>query len=83
MSLLRFIWNKINVGFRIKIIIIRHHQSKFFFLVILTFVNCWDVKWATSVQDIFTFAKLAALFIIIIMGGYLLAQGKSFPFHFY
>lgn len=44
--------------------------------VVLTFVNCWDVKWATNVQDIFTYAKLFALFLIIGFGGYLLCQGK-------
>lgn len=44
--------------------------------VVLTFVNCYSVKWATSVQDIFTYAKLLALFIIIAVGAYLLAQGQ-------
>ena len=42
----------------------------------LTFINCYEVKWATAVQDIFTYAKLLALFIIIAMGVYLLCQGK-------
>lgn len=45
-------------------------------VVILTFINCYSVKWATSVQDIFTYAKLLALFIIIAVGAYLLAMGE-------
>ncbi|KAI5692353.1 hypothetical protein M8J76_015790, partial [Diaphorina citri] len=44
---------------------------------ILAFINCWDVKWATSVQDIFTFAKLLALFAIIGAGLYQLCRGTS------
>lgn len=43
--------------------------------VILTFINCWDVKWATNVQDYFTYAKLFALFLIIGVGTYLLCAG--------
>lgn len=45
-------------------------------ICLLTFVNCWEVKWATFVQDIFTYAKLLALFIIIGTGVYQLCLGK-------
>lgn len=45
---------------------------------VLAFINCWDVKWATRVQDIFTYAKLLALFIIIFTGAYQLFTGKFY-----
>ncbi|KAL1137673.1 hypothetical protein AAG570_009369 [Ranatra chinensis] len=51
-------------------------------IMILTFVNCWDVGWATKVQDIFTYAKLLALFVIIIAGVYQLYQGNVQHFTF-
>jgi len=46
-------------------------------ICVLTFVNCWEVKWATFVQDIFTYAKLLALFIIIATGIFQLGNGKT------
>eukprot|EP00090_Calanus_glacialis_P042179 TRINITY_DN7489_c0_g1_i2.p1 TRINITY_DN7489_c0_g1~~TRINITY_DN7489_c0_g1_i2.p1 ORF type:complete len:506 (-),score=126.10 TRINITY_DN7489_c0_g1_i2:224-1741(-) len=46
-------------------------------ICILAFVNCWDVSWATAVQDIFTYAKLLALFIIIATGIVQLGRGKT------
>ncbi|XP_021962322.1 Y+L amino acid transporter 2 isoform X2 [Folsomia candida] len=43
----------------------------------LTFVNCWNVKWATTIQDWFTYAKLLALFMIIGTGVVQLCYGKT------
>ncbi|KAL1491844.1 hypothetical protein ABEB36_012379 [Hypothenemus hampei] len=51
-------------------------------ICILMVVNCYDVKWATRVQDVFTFAKLLALFIIIAPGIYQLCRGQSDHFSF-
>ncbi|XP_053668677.1 Y+L amino acid transporter 2 [Anopheles marshallii] len=51
-------------------------------ILVLTFINCWDVKWATAVQDIFTYAKLLALFIIIGAGAYYLFRGNTEYFTF-
>ena len=44
--------------------------------MVLTFVNCADVTWATRVQDVFTYAKLLALAIIILAGVVQLGRGE-------
>ncbi|XP_060528173.1 Y+L amino acid transporter 2 [Cylas formicarius] len=51
-------------------------------ICVLTFINCYDVKWATAVQDVFTYGKLTALFIIIGAGCYQLFLGRTEHFSF-
>ena len=51
-------------------------------ILILTFVNCWSVKWSTFVQDIFTYGKLLALALIICSGTVQLARGNVDHFTF-
>ena len=46
-------------------------------ICILAFVNCYEVKWATRVQDVFTAAKLLALFTIIGTGIIQLGRGQD------
>ena len=51
-------------------------------ICLLAFVNSWDVMWATRVQDVFTFAKLLVLTMIIITGIMQLMKGKTDNFTF-
>lgn len=46
------------------------------FPVLLTFINCWNVNWATRVQSIFTVTKVFALAIVIIIGFIQLGKGQ-------
>ncbi|KAL6266272.1 hypothetical protein P5V15_003132 [Pogonomyrmex californicus] len=44
---------------------------------LLTVINCYNVKWATRVQDIFTGTKIFALVIIIVTGFWWLCMGHT------
>lgn len=43
---------------------------------ILTFINCYDVKFTTKLQNLFMFTKIAALVIVIIIGVYYMSTGE-------
>ena len=45
-------------------------------VAVVTFVNCWSVKLATQVQNVFCSCKLVAVAIIICGGFYKLAEGS-------
>ena len=45
-----------------------HELALFFFSALTMFINCGSVKWATRIQDTFTFGKLIALVILIVIG---------------
>uniref|UniRef100_A0A1B6D737 Amino acid permease/ SLC12A domain-containing protein n=1 Tax=Clastoptera arizonana TaxID=38151 RepID=A0A1B6D737_9HEMI len=44
---------------------------------LLTAINCFNVKWATRVQDIFTTTKIIALVVIVITGVWALIGGET------
>lgn len=46
-----------------------------FILGLLTFINCYDVKFTTKLQNLFMFTKIAALVIVIIAGVIYMSMG--------
>ncbi|KAL1124282.1 hypothetical protein AAG570_002051 [Ranatra chinensis] len=47
---------------------------------LLTVINCYNVKWATRVQDVFTATKILALAVIILAGFWVLVSGGDHHF---
>lgn len=46
-------------------------------MVVILYINCYSVNLATSVQNIFTAAKLVAVFIVILGGAYKILDGNT------
>ncbi|CAH0553340.1 unnamed protein product [Brassicogethes aeneus] len=46
-------------------------------IVVILYVNCYSVNLATSVQNVFTAAKLVAVLIVIIGGAYKISEGNT------
>lgn len=46
------------------------------YLGFITFINCWNVKATTKVQNVFMFTKISALVLIIVCGGVYLCNSQ-------
>lgn len=51
--------------------------------MVITYINCYSVNLATSVQNAFTAAKLVAVFVVVIGGVYKIIQGRTEHFQNY
>ncbi|OON21806.1 Asc-type amino acid transporter 1 domain protein, partial [Opisthorchis viverrini] len=49
-------------------------------VITVGFINCMSVRWSTRTQNIFTFAKVAALVMIIITGFVQIGRGRTEEF---
>lgn len=45
--------------------------------MVILYVNCYSVNLATSVQNVFTAAKLVAVLIVILGGAYKILDGNN------
>lgn len=43
---------------------------------LLTAINCYNVKWVTKVQDVFSLGKVLALVCIVVVGFWSLIKGE-------
>ncbi|CAH2036161.1 unnamed protein product, partial [Iphiclides podalirius] len=50
-------------------------------ICLITFINAYDVKFTTRIQNVFMFTKIFALIVIIIGGIVWISQGKVENFH--
>ncbi|CAH1109446.1 unnamed protein product [Psylliodes chrysocephalus] len=46
-------------------------------MVVILYVNCYSVNLATSVQNVFTAAKLVAVLIVVLGGAYKMIEGNT------
>lgn len=51
--------------------------TSIFVSVVILYINCYSVNLATSVQNVFTAAKLVAVLIVILGGLYKMLEGKK------
>jgi L-type amino acid transporter 5 len=49
----------------------------FAIIFILTWVNCYSVKWSIRLQNSFTLTKVIALVMVIVVGAYYIFAGKT------
>ena len=74
-TLLLLYFKVINLDCRERILVL---ILVFFVLALTMFINCASVKWATRIQDTFTFGKLIALAILIVIGLIEIGSGENF-----